>query len=168
MLRIFITHFFGFFAQNFREKISRDHIADPRKGPKIFWRKRLIDPNRANVCFSSIIYQPLSLSVCPSVCLSVCPCVLRAPFSLPSFHLFAFPANLWLRVQGCQIFIGPNIPKREKYIQNYHKLYQITTNYTKLPYNLPNCHTIYQMAIKIFFHTKALQNIPKLGFLVRK
>jgi hypothetical protein len=36
--------------------------------------------------------------------------------------------------QGCQIFLCPNIPKREKY--------------TKLPQTIPNGHKIYQMAVK--------------------
>jgi hypothetical protein len=41
-------------------------------------------------------------------------------------------------------------------------------NISKLPTNIPNGHTIYQMAIKytIIFHSKALQNLPILGFLV--
>jgi hypothetical protein len=34
---------------------------------------------------------------------------------------------------GCQIFLGPNIPK-------WVKIYQMTTNYTKLPYITPNGH----------------------------
>jgi hypothetical protein len=39
--------------------------------------------------------------------------------------------------QGCQIFRGPNIPKREKYtkllqtIPNGHKLYKIAVKYSK-------------------------------------
>jgi hypothetical protein len=37
-------------------------------------------------------------------------------------------------VQGCQIFLGPNIPKREKY--------------TKWPKTIPSGHTLYQMAVK--------------------
>jgi hypothetical protein len=34
--------------------------------------------------------------------------------------------------QGCQIFLGQNIPKL-KNIPNDHKLYQTTINYTKWP-----------------------------------
>jgi hypothetical protein len=54
-------------------------------------------------------------------------------------------------VKGCQIFLGPNIPKRENYtklpqtIPNYHKLYQITTNYTKLQQTIPNCCKLYHI-----------------------
>jgi hypothetical protein len=44
--------------------------------------------------------------------------------------------------QGCQIFLGPNIPK-------WGKIYQTTTNY------------IYK-----HFSSKALQNLSKLIFLV--
>jgi hypothetical protein len=40
--------------------------------------------------------------------------------------------------QGCQIFLGPNIPKR-KNIPNDHKLYQKAIYYT---------HKLYQMAVK--------------------
>jgi hypothetical protein len=35
-------------------------------------------------------------------------------------------------LQGCQIFLAPNIPKR-KNIPNDHKLYPKTVNYTKCP-----------------------------------
>jgi hypothetical protein len=62
--------------------------------------------------------------------------------------------------RGCQIFLGP------KY-QNWEK-------YTKLPQNIPDGHKISngrkidQMVIKYtkIFHSKTLQNIPTLGFLV--
>jgi hypothetical protein len=63
--------------------------------------------------------------------------------------------------QGCQIFLGPNIPKWEKY--------------TKRPQTLPNVpklfgHNLVQMVIKYTntFHSKYLQNLPKSGFLVSK
>jgi hypothetical protein len=48
------------------------------------------------------------------------------------------------------------------------KIYQMTTNYTKLPYIIPNGHKIFQMVIKynIIFNSEALQKLPKLGFLV--
>jgi hypothetical protein len=63
-------------------------------------------------------------------------------------------------IQGCQIFLGPKYQNGEKY--------------TKLPYNLPNGQKnsngrkIDQMVIKNtkIFHSKALQNLPKLGLLV--
>jgi hypothetical protein len=46
----------------------------------------------------------------------------------------------------------------------------MTTNYTKLPYIMPNGHKRFQVVIKYnnIFYSKALQNLPKLGFLVRK
>jgi hypothetical protein len=39
---------------------------------------------------------------------------------------------------------------------------------TKTPCNIPNGHYIFQTAIKYtnIFHFKALQNLPKFGFLV--
>jgi hypothetical protein len=51
---------------------------------------------------------------------------------------------------------------------NTGKIYQITTKYTKVTLNLPNSRKIFQMAVKYsnIIHTEALQNIPKLGFLV--
>jgi hypothetical protein len=55
--------------------------------------------------------------------------------------------------QGCQIFLGTNIPKREKY--------------TKLPQTIPNGSNIFQMVIKYdIFLSKALQILPKLRFWV--
>jgi hypothetical protein len=58
--------------------------------------------------------------------------------------------------QGCQIFLG----------QTYQngKIYQMTTNYTKRPYGCK----MFQIVIKYtnIFHSKALQNLPKLRFLV--
>jgi hypothetical protein len=64
--------------------------------------------------------------------------------------------------QGCQIYHGPNIPnweiynKRPQTIPKGHELYYI------------NGHTIFQMVIKYtnIYHSKALQNLHKLGFLV--
>jgi hypothetical protein len=48
------------------------------------------------------------------------------------------------------------------------KVYQMSTNYTKLPYIIPNGHKlpVYQTAVKYtkIFHSKTLLNIPKLGF----
>jgi hypothetical protein len=53
-------------------------------------------------------------------------------------------------------FFGPNIPKQEK-----NTIWQQT---------IPNGHKIYQMVTKYtnIFLSKALQNLPKLGFLVWK
>jgi hypothetical protein len=46
------------------------------------------------------------------------------------------------------------------------KIYQMTINYTKPPYNMPNGHKIFKMIKKYsnIFHSKAHQNLPKLGF----
>jgi hypothetical protein len=49
------------------------------------------------------------------------------------------------------------------------KIYQMTTNYAYLvAKNLPNGRKIFQMVIKYnnILHSKALQNLPKCGFLV--
>jgi hypothetical protein len=46
--------------------------------------------------------------------------------------------------QGCQIFIGRAYKNAEN-IPNDHKIYQITTKYTKSPQNIPNDQNIYQM-----------------------
>jgi hypothetical protein len=62
--------------------------------------------------------------------------------------------------QGCQICLGPNIPQRVKY--------------AKCPQPIPNGHMcigkLFEMVIKCnkIFHSKALQNIHKLGFLACK
>jgi hypothetical protein len=65
--------------------------------------------------------------------------------------------------QGCQIFLvhytksGNNVPDE-------HKMYQMNTKCHG------HGHKIFQMAIKYIniFQSKALQNLPKLGFLVWK
>jgi hypothetical protein len=64
--------------------------------------------------------------------------------------------------QGCQIFLAKHTKTG--------KLYQRTTNYTIRPYIIPNIRNLYQMAVKFtnIIHSKALQNIPKLGCLVLK
>jgi hypothetical protein len=50
------------------------------------------------------------------------------------------------------------------------KIYQMTIKYTKVPQDIPNDRKIDQMAIKYtnIFHSKTLQNFPKLVFLVLK
>jgi hypothetical protein len=47
-------------------------------------------------------------------------------------------------------------------------MYQIIARYTEWPQNIPDGRKIDQMAIKYTnnFHCKALQNLPKLGFVV--
>jgi hypothetical protein len=62
------------------------------------------------------------------------------------------------RRQGCQIFLGPNLPKWEK------------TNYTKRPKIIPNGRKIFQMVIKYknIFYSKALQIFTKIGIFCLK
>jgi hypothetical protein len=50
------------------------------------------------------------------------------------------------------------------------KIYQMTTKYIKWPLNISNGRKIDQMVIKYIniFHSKTLQTLPKLGFLVWK
>jgi hypothetical protein len=57
--------------------------------------------------------------------------------------------------------LGKNTP-------NDHKLYQTAINYTKWQLNIPNGRKIFQMVIEYtnLCHSKALQNLPKVGFLV--
>jgi hemoglobin-like flavoprotein len=52
---------------------------------------------------------------------------------------------------------GKNVPKE-------HKMYQMMIK------KIPNVHKIFLMAMKYTsnFQSKALQNLPKLGFLVSK
>jgi hypothetical protein len=58
-------------------------------------------------------------------------------------------------------FLLTQYTKTSENIPNYH-------NITKWPQNIPNDCEIFQMTIKYtsIFHSKALQNLPKLGFLV--
>jgi hypothetical protein len=44
-------------------------------------------------------------------------------------------------------------------IPNYHKIYQITTKYTKLPQNIPTYYKIYQITTK---YTKLPQNMTNV------
>jgi hypothetical protein len=53
------------------------------------------------------------------------------------------------RLQGCQIFLGPNIPKRHKY--------------TKGPQTTPNGHTLFQVAINYTKWPKIYQHFPFQG-----
>jgi hypothetical protein len=48
------------------------------------------------------------------------------------------------------------------------KMYRMNTKCAKWPSDIPNGHEIFQMAIKYIniFQSKALQNLPKFGFLV--
>jgi hypothetical protein len=65
--------------------------------------------------------------------------------------------------QGCQIFLDTiyqNVGKYTKLLQNY----QITIKCKKCPWHIPNGHKKYTN----IFHSKALQNLPKFGFLVGK
>jgi hypothetical protein len=49
----------------------------------------------------------------------------------------------YVECRVCQIFLGPEIPKREIY--------------TKSPQTIPNCYKIYQIALK---YSKGSYNIP--------
>jgi hypothetical protein len=67
--------------------------------------------------------------------------------------------------QGCQIFLGKYVlPKQFKI------MYQMNTKCSKWSYNIPNACKIFQMALKYIniFQSRALQNLPKLGFWVWK
>jgi hypothetical protein len=44
---------------------------------------------------------------------------------------------------GCQILLGATYQKGKK-MQNVHKIYQMTTKYSKYPQNIPSGHKIYQ------------------------
>jgi hypothetical protein len=50
--------------------------------------------------------------------------------------------KFYTQLQGCQIFLGPNIPKRELYtkwpqtVPNGHKLYQLIKKYSKWSQNI--------------------------------
>jgi hypothetical protein len=67
--------------------------------------------------------------------------------------------------QGCQIFIGATY-QNGKNIPNDHKIYQMAIQFNKWP--LKYGRKLSQMVLKYtsISHSKALQNIPKLGFLV--
>jgi hypothetical protein len=64
--------------------------------------------------------------------------------------------------QGCQIFLFKT-DWNWKYLLNYCKIDQLTIKYTELPYNFPNGFENINI-----IHSKALQNIPKLGCLLWK
>jgi hypothetical protein len=91
------------------------------------------------------------------------------------FQIRIYFFDFW-STPGLPDFFRHNIPKRGKIHQitttlpNCHKMYQMTEKYSKWPNNIPNDHTIFQMTIQYtsIFHSKALQNLPKLGFLVWK
>jgi hypothetical protein len=55
--------------------------------------------------------------------------------------------------------ITANYTKLPQTIPNYHKLYQITTNYTKLPQTIPNYHKLYQITTN---YTKLPQTIYQI------
>jgi hypothetical protein len=67
------------------------------------------------------------------------------------------------RHQVCQIFLGTTY----KIGKNINL---ITTKCTKWLWNVPNGRKLYQMLIKHtnIFNRNSLQNLPKLGFLIRK
>jgi hypothetical protein len=65
--------------------------------------------------------------------------------------------------RACRVarFFVTQYTKTGENIPNYY-------NITKWPLNIPNGRKIFQMTIKYtnIFHSKALQDLPKLGFLV--
>jgi hypothetical protein len=64
---------------------------------------------------------------------------------------------------------GPELPDFSWYmIPKPEKMYQMNTKCTKWSQNTLNIHKIFQIAIQYInvFQSKALQNLPKLGFLV--
>jgi hypothetical protein len=81
--------------------------------------------------------------------------------SNPDFHLEKF-SDIFIRAlhQGCQIFHYTIYQNGGKFYQitNGHKIYQIAVIYPKLPLIT---HTN-------IFDYKALQNLPKFGFLLSK
>jgi hypothetical protein len=60
--------------------------------------------------------------------------------------------------QGCQIYAGTTDQKWKNILTNGHKIYQMTIKY-------PKGQQMFKKITKLF-HCKALQNLPKLGFLV--
>jgi hypothetical protein len=89
--------------------------------------------------------------------------------------------------RGCQNFLGTTY-QNWKNTPNFHEIYQMATKYIKWPQSISNGHKVYQMATKYIkwpqsisngckiyqlviqyttiSHFKALQNLPKLEFLV--
>jgi hypothetical protein len=70
----------------------------------------------------------------------------------------SIPPESWLLGHGCQIFLGPNIPKRGK-------IYQMTTDYSKRPYILPHGRKLFQTVIKYthIFHSNSVQSFNHIG-----
>jgi hypothetical protein len=68
--------------------------------------------------------------------------------------------------QGCQIVLNTTYQNGEN-IPYDHKIYQITTKYTKKTKYKPKWRKNDQMATKYrnSFHCKTIQNLPKMGFL---
>jgi hypothetical protein len=84
--------------------------------------------------------------------------------------------KIYHMTQKYTICMTQKYTKLPKNIPNHPKIYHMTQKYTKLPKNIPNYPKIYQMT-EIYskwpwsrytnlFHSKALQNLPKLGSLV--
>jgi hypothetical protein len=79
---------------------------------------------------------------------------------LPEASIKTRSVKLLCQVQGCQIFLDTmyqNVIKDTKLPQHY-----------QMALNIPNDRKLFQMTIKYtsIFQSKALQNLPKLGFLV--
>jgi hypothetical protein len=92
---------------------------------------------------------------------SFCPRHWFPGISLVFYSLF--PCLSLAKGAGLPDFSWHKIPKRGKYIPNYHKIYQILSS-------IPNSCKIDQMSIQYtnIFHYKTLQRLPKFGLLVWK
>jgi hypothetical protein len=75
-------------------------------------------------------------------------CICRSWSSFPHNNVYL---SRLCNIQGCQIFLGPTYQNGEKYNERPCK-------------NITNCCKIFQMAIKDFFHSKVLHNIPECFF----
>jgi hypothetical protein len=64
------------------------------------------------------------------------------------------------RAQGCQIIDAMSYPN----VPNQFKMYQMVIKLPQCSKNIPNGHTTYQHFP--IYVSKALKNLPKLGFLV--
>jgi hypothetical protein len=78
-----------------------------------------------------------------------------------------------LEMVGCSLGgrSVPGLPGFSWYkIPKWGKIYQISMNYTKCPWNITEDRKMVQVSIKYsnIFHCKNLQNLPKFGFLVWK
>jgi hypothetical protein len=69
--------------------------------------------------------------------------------------------------QGCQTFPGTTY-QNGKNVPNEHKIYQMTTKYTKWPQNIPIDHKIYQLTTKYTYWPQNLPNFSKIDHIAIK